>query len=205
MIVAHDPGHGKIHDGVLDGGTLARFDANGDGVVDAQDTEALVVSKLVSSIVDGIDWVTHTLLRDGPVGPPYSTRAKMAKDRGASIVLCHHINAYADDKPSGFYSYYLPESELGHEVASAMARSAPRPVWRGAATPAGAKTSQGAKNILDCYAAAGVTAVLLEWGFATNPSDRAFLSDLRWRPAIVACAAVGIAHAMAMTHGIIVQ
>lgn len=203
MIVAHDPGHGKIHNGVLDTGTPARFDANTDGVVDAQDTEALVVSKIVSSIVDGIDWVTHTLLRDGPVGPTYSQRAKMAKDRGASIVLCHHINASDVEKPSGLYAYYLAESELGHEVASAISRSAPRPVWRGAATPASPQTSQGAKNILDCYAAAGVTAVLIEWGFATNPSDRAFLADLRWRPAIVSCAAVGIAHAMAMTHGVI--
>jgi N-acetylmuramoyl-L-alanine amidase len=203
-LIAHDPGHGiGVTRGgrrVVQTGTPARADANGDGVIDSRDTEAVVNMGIARSIVDGIPWVAHMLLRDGPVGPGYTRRAAMAAEAHATFVMAHHINSFPDARTHGMRVFYLPSDKLAGDVACVIARTAPAPLWHGGATPATSQHYPSVCNILSCYANVGLPAVLIEWGFATHPEDARALVDLRLRPSIVACAAAGIAHVMAATH-----
>lgn len=203
-LIAHDPGHGiEVTRGgrrVIQTGTAARADANGDGVVDARDTEAAVNMGIAESIAHGVPWVAHMLLRDGPIGPGYTRRAAMAAEAHATFVLCHHINSFPDERTRGLRAFYLPSDQLAGDTAQVIARAAPAPLWHGGATPATHVHYPSVVNILACYANVGLPAVLIEWGFATHPEDARVLVDLRYRPAIVACAAAGIAHVMAATH-----
>lgn len=204
LVFAHDPGHGKVRliggREVVDPGTSARADINGDGNIGAEDSEANEVLSFARDIRDGVPWAAHILLRDGPVGPTYQERAERAKKAGASLVLCHHVNANNSSKPHGLMAFYLPSDELGSEVASVIARCAPKPLWRGGATPATSRTWPRVVGVMSCYANVGLPVVLIEWGFATNPGNAMALADLTLRPAIVACAASGIAHAMYYLH-----
>jgi N-acetylmuramoyl-L-alanine amidase len=200
ILVAHDPGHGRMRriDGklVLDNGTPARIDVDGDGDIDRDDSEAALVLGISRSIIDGLPAYSHVLLRDGPVGPSYQQRAAKAKERGADLALLHHINAYEKSEAAhGLKAFYLPDDTLGYETASAIARAAPHPLFRGAATPATSRDWARVVWVLSHYASVGMPCVLIEWGFATNARDREVLVDPLWRPALVACAAAGIAHA----------
>lgn len=185
MIVAHDPGHG--HDGDEGCAHHGLFEA----------PQALAFAH---SIADGVRWADHRLLRTDDRGARYGERAAEAKRIGAQLVLLHHVNASDHPEVRGLMAFYDPGDPLGLEAASAIARAAPKSLYRGGATPA---THLAWPRVLWClqhYRALGLTAVLIEWGFATNPDDARYLLDLRSRPAIVVCAAAGIARAMELTH-----
>ena len=180
ITVVHDPGHGYKGD---------------PGCCHAGIIEANYVLSLAQAIAVGVPSVGHHLLRVDANGPDYPTRARRAKELGADIVLLHHVNANESPDCRGLMAFYDHGDLLAADVAMAIARAAPTPIFRGIPTIA---TRLGWPRVLWCldhYRALGLSAVLIEWGFGTSPKDAAYLENPINRPALIATAAAGLAKA----------
>jgi N-acetylmuramoyl-L-alanine amidase len=161
------------------------------------------VLELAQALADGIDipGVSHRLLRtanDGAWCPGYVERAEAALKAEAQLVLCHHVNSYADASAHGLITFYDAGDELGALVAGEIARSAPKPLRRArdavfVASPA--DWTAASHWVIDHYRSLGISAVLIEWGFSSNPGDAAALLAPATRPDMVTCAAAGVARA----------
>jgi N-acetylmuramoyl-L-alanine amidase len=186
VIIAHDPGHGAppAIQGVCANGIVER---------DA-------VLHIATDVAAGIPYVDHRLLRTGPVGVLDADRAKAAKALGAGLVVCHHINEDADKTSHGLITFYAPGDAIGEEVANVMADNSPARMVRTAGFRTyGASMSDWTSRalwVIGHYRAVGIPCVLIEWGFASNPIDAAFLLNPGNRPAMIACVAAGIARFM---------
>jgi len=182
MRVGHDPGHGH----------------NGDtGCVHNGVVESTYVMTLAQDITAGIPWVNHTLLRKVDDAPAYAERAQAALKAGCDLVFLHHVDA-AGLTDTGLKAFFDPGDELGFEVAGVLSRCSPARLWRGKTQPFAA-TERGWPRVrwcLEWYRQVGLSAVLIEWGYSTNPGDATVLLDPKARPAQVACVASGIARAL---------
>jgi N-acetylmuramoyl-L-alanine amidase len=182
MKIGHDPGHGFkgdtgcVHNGVV---------------------ESEYVLTLAQDVAAGIPWVTHTLLRSAEEAPAYAERAQSALKANCDLVFLHHVDA-AGPADSGLKAFFDPGDEPGFEVAGALSRCSPTRLWRGKTQPFAA-TERGWPRVrwcLEWYRQLGLSAVLIEWGYSTNPADAETLLDPKGRPAQVAAVMSGIARAM---------
>jgi N-acetylmuramoyl-L-alanine amidase len=168
--------------------------------------------------------VEQRLTRQEDITISYEQRAEDAWEWAGPrcLVLCHHVNAMVrqiavgkddagvpvlqdvpDETVDGLMAFALAQDYRGLEVASAVMRAAPCGLLR-RKTKSIPATSQDwtrhAYNVLRPYARRGMIAVLVEWGFATSPRDRAILQSPSSRPAICAAAAAGVSRALELIH-----
>lgn len=188
MLVAHDPGHGAP----------LRITGTTAGGIAERD----LVLELARDVAAGILWAQHLLLRDEPEGPSYDERANAAAAAGARLVLCHHVNAYSSDKARGLMVFVDEHDGLAEEVGLAITRATPAELVREDALAFALQGdwTRDAHAVIEHYHRRGLPCVFIEWGFATSPHDVDVLTRARSRPAIVACAAAGIARAIELTH-----
>jgi len=148
------------------------------------------------------------LARDRDVTIPYADRAEAARKWGARLALLHHVNAMVyppthelAGKPwpkfDGLMTFALATQPRAIDVARTIGRCAPhrllqkKPFY--VATPH--DWTAEAYNCLIVYARENINAVLIEWGFATSPTDAEILRSSLHRPALCAAAAAGIGRA----------
>lgn len=177
-----DPGHGGDDPGTSHGG-LKESDLN------------LVIGLHVRRMLLGSGWpVDVVMTRDGDEGiGSLRTRNITAANFGADVVFPIHVNASVDDTAHGIRVFYWPSNKRALEIASAVARAAPKAVYRGldtAVIPVNRSGYPAAKNVVGAYAA---TAVLVECGFATNPDDREYLQTPGAQYALTAAICAGVA------------
>ena len=190
MLLCHDPGHGA---------KPAILGVCKNGIVERD-----AVLSIVQDIAAGIPWVEHQLLRKSSIGLLDADRAQVARQLGAEFVLCHHINEDLDANSHGLITFYEPGDAIGQQVATVIAGAAPEKLlrpekYRTYAAVAGDWTSR-ALWVLDHYRKVGIPCALIEWGFASYPTDAAYLLDTDNRPAMVACVAAGVARAMELIN-----
>ena len=146
-------------------------------------------------------------------------RAMLAHNFRADIAFSHHVNgmfhqrkavSYEDDgsgdgatpilgelrphlKGSGLMCFAREDDEIGIEVGAAVMRAAPACLQREEPETYIAKPNNWTRNTYNVLAPYGSTpAVLIEWGFATHPEDRAALLDPRLRTSLDAAMLAGI-------------
>ena len=141
------------------------------------------------------------LLRSKKTGATYGDRAVTAAEWRADLVICLHVNSYINDQLAGMICMYDRADLMGREVAKAIARAAPSRLLR--EDPMTFPVSplnwtRRANGIVRQYRAAGLSCVLSELGFASNPADVAVLTSPRSRDAMCAAHIAGIARAVEM-------
>lgn len=192
--VYQDPGHDRARPGTQAG-----------GIDEERDVFALASS--VNTYLNHFPYVSSTLSRVlGEQSKRYRDRATEAKALGARLVICHHINAYTDASGHGLMTFYTPGDALGQAAADTLARCAPPDLRRQAdnrmfaAGPAG--WTAAAWRVMDAYRRNGLSVMLVEWGFATNPRDAAILLDTARRPELCAGVMSAVARVISLTHGV---
>lgn len=192
MIIGHDPGHGYLHKGVPHPGTSL-------GTI----TERDWVMQQATELTTALPWAQHYLLRHGESGPVYPMRAASAAELGCDIVFCHHVNAGPTPELDGLMVFVIPGDHITREVGDAIMRAAPSELRRRKprSTPATSSDwTRDAHGVLRHYHERGVRAVLIEWGFATSPLDRAVLLSAASLPARCMAAGAGSARAFELLH-----
>lgn len=194
MRLWHDPQHGGDNRGCEWGGIQERKWVVG------------MATDLLPSL--GVFGCEQRLARDRDVTIPYEERAETARQWGARLALLHHVNAmvYPEGhelagrpwpKFDGLMTFALGHDSIGLEVAKTIGRCAPRQLVQGkptyVATPH--DWTVDAYRCLIHYGRVHVPAVLIEWGFATSPTDSAILQSDIHRPSLCAAAAAGIGRA----------
>lgn len=155
-IVVLDAGHGG-----KDGGTSA------DGARE-KDINLAIVLKMEKLLQDrGIETL---LTREDDSFLKLADRAVMANDRGASLFVSIHCNAYdKDNRVQGLECYYHPDSESGKELAEGICKKLKED---------GKIETRSARA--EDYAVLRETeckSVLIEIGYLTNASEREKLLD----------------------------
>ena len=170
-----DPGHGGDDRGVVEYGL----------------TESLYVREFAEDLALGIRWmhpevsIRFTRTQDD-VDPGWDGRREEAE--GSELVLSLHLNGHRSPVLKGALALYWPGNVMGEMVADAIARAFPSPLYR-ANSPHGWRVSKGnwprAYNVVRQYRQ---TAVLVELGYATSPTDaEALADDVTRQGLIVAC------------------
>jgi N-acetylmuramoyl-L-alanine amidase len=97
-------------------------------------------------------------------------RAMHAADAKADIVVSLHVDSSVDPTRHGSTSLYWPGNKVGQRIAKQIALAWP-PVLRRdfKSRPATKKQWKDANYVIGCYK--NVTAVLVEFGFGSNPRD----------------------------------
>jgi N-acetylmuramoyl-L-alanine amidase len=176
--VVLDPGHGGNESGAVGPGGLVEKDVNFDVT---QDVQQLLEAQ----------GATVVLTRSADYNTTLKTRAEIAVDLRPQVFLSIHHNA-APDGPSD-----LPGNEAYYQIASADSKRLAGLIWEevtAAFTPYRiawvADTDHGAKyrpgsSGGDYYGilrnAAGVTTVLSEAAFISNPAEEHLLADPAFR------------------------
>lgn len=185
-----DPGHGGHNHGIRQG----RLYEN-DVVLDL--AKGYVARQLGQANVE----LTLARYRDEYI--PYAHRARVAEDWSADLAVLHHVNGmfFGKDHPragqanpsaSGLSVFVVEGTGSVHEQSYAAARDLllavrhPLRLWKNRTTPHRSKQvgkdgkrhwTSRALSHLRHYVDRGIPALLVEWGFATNDSDRWLLLD----------------------------
>jgi N-acetylmuramoyl-L-alanine amidase len=138
----------------------------------------------------------------------YSERAEAARKWGADLAFLHHVNAmvYPDGHElegqpwvrfDGLMTFALPQDRIGFDVAKAIGKRAPTELMQKKPTYIASRDdwTKHAYNCLVHYGRVGIPSVLIEWGFATSPTDRTILLSADHRPSLCATAACGVGRA----------
>lgn len=194
MRVWHDPQHGGNNLGCEYNGILERA------------WVVVMATDLVPAL--GVFGCEQKLARDRDIAIPYEDRAEAARMFGARLALLHHVNAMVypeghelEGKPwakyDGLMTFALATQPAAIEVASMIGRCAPRRLRQRKPTYIASPHdwTEPAYNCLIAYARENIPAVLIEWGFATSPTDAEILRSTIHRPALCAAAAAGIGRA----------
>lgn len=190
MKVFHDPGHGGDDHGCVHNGIVEK-----DLVLDI----ALDISEALRP------WgITQQFSRVIDVSSSLHWRAESAAEFGADIALVYHIDALEGaPHAKGLITRCIP-GDIGFDVAWQITHCAPKWLFRAPAIPGlpGSRLwTKGVEKVLKPYHERNVPAVLIKWGFATNPDDAKVLLSPASRPAIIATAIAGIARAMELKNG----
>jgi N-acetylmuramoyl-L-alanine amidase len=201
----HDPGHGGAGSGGCDHGGLD------------EPEWVLDFSKGLVLALGGFG-CEQRLTRTKDVHLHYMDRAEAGLEWGAKLVFCHHVNAMIrkvqigtgqdgepiwreepDERFDGLMTFAHATQPKALEIGDAICRAAPARLLQ--RKPRAIPTTRDdwtgrAYNVMRPYVQHGMTAVLIEWGFATSPRDRAVLMDDAARPTLYAAAAAGLARAM---------
>jgi len=178
--VVLDPGHGGTESGAIGPTGLLEKDVN------------FAVTEDVQHLLEA-QGATVVLTRTGDYNPTLKTRAKIAVDLHPEVFVSIHHNA-APDGPSD-----VPGNETYYQIASADSKRLAGLIWEEqtaaftpydvawvADTDHGAKYRPGSRGG-DYYGilrnAAGVTTVLSEAAFISNPPEERLLTDPAFRHA----------------------
>lgn len=157
--VVIDPGHGGTDPG---------------GRGPSGESESEFAFRICASLARRLDAVgTSTLLTRGPYdGPDEITRAALANDFGADLLLSIHLNAHHDQLAAGASSYYFEGANIASEPGEHLAQLL--------------QDELAAGGRIDCRAhgksypilrETSMPAVVLEPGFITDPDEVKALSD----------------------------
>lgn len=194
MKVWQDPQHGGSNKGCEWGGLIERHQVVG-------------ISNDLVPVLGGMG-CEQRLARTGDETIPYADRAKAAADWGAELAFLHHINAMVyprghelEGKPwiryDGLMTFALADDPKALSVAEVIGHCAPVELRQRMPTYV-ANPHDWTRNAYNClvhYSRVGIPAVLIEWGFATSPRDRAILQSADHRMSLCAAAACGIGRA----------
>lgn len=186
------------------------------GCVHAELEERFWVMKMAQDLEPSLlAWgVEVRYAREGDETIDYSDRAEQARIWGADLAFLHHVNAYRyppghplagqpHPNADGLLCLALPTDHIGLEVGSAITRAAPKDLLgrKLRTIPTNPYDwTKHAHSVLLEYGRRGVPAVLIEWGFATSPRDRAILMGANHRPALVAAAMAGVGRFLELKH-----
>jgi N-acetylmuramoyl-L-alanine amidase len=191
--VWHDPGHGGSNKGLEHEGFVERHW----NLEFAQ----LLTDKLVG------DFPEQQIARHSDEHAYYSKRAQKAQTWGADVALLHHVNGAfwpADGPHEGG-----PRLHMQGAICFTMRSNSAR-LWSMARVllyhlPGDLRRTRNdliiaesdnwtrdAHGHLRHYTGLGIPAILIEWGFATNPNDREALQDTRTRLQMVRAVAAAL-------------
>ncbi len=193
--IAHDPGHGTPF--TYDDGSAGYRS----GIVHAGVSEAAWVLRHVRYLAEVLaPMAVHQILRTSEVGGSYADRASKV-DPQTDLVICHHVNGQFDDggnalpKIDGLMVFNLPGSYVTREVGEAIMRAAPSELRRHKQKVIPANPGDWTRrtyNVMQVYHRIGYQVLLIEWGFATSPIDRAVLLAEKSTLALAGSLAAGI-------------
>lgn len=183
MRLWHDPGHGGSNPGLVYNGFIER-----DWVVD---WSHFLINKLTDACSE------QRMARYGNVSMGYSIRASDARAWDADAALLHHVNGMffpkdhirageARQEFHGTMAFVVFADKVARQWVTAILDGTPPVLQRTSnilipSHPIG--WTQDAYGHLHHYADRGIPAVLMEYGFATNPGDRKALNNpmVRWQ------------------------
>jgi len=128
---------------------------------------------------------------------PLAERGARSHQCAADLVLCVHVNSYTTDQLHGAMAFYWPGDKMGCELGDTWLHATLPPLAVNgrraiAADPSrpGDEWLRRARAVLEPHEA---RAVLLELGFASNPTDHEALQDPATQSAMVASVMVMLA------------
>ncbi len=174
-IVAIDPGHGGKDPGAIGPTGLRESDV----VLDV----ALRLRDLL-----GADGIRTIMIRDTDVFVDLFDRAKVARERGATIMVSIHANAHAQTAVNGSETYYLTPQSL------ALAQMIQDELGALLGIPSrGVKTA----NFV-VLREPGIPSVLVETAFISHPDDEVRLRDVSFRQKVAQAIYRGITRFLAI-------
>lgn len=134
--------------------------------------------------------IAATCIRTGDYPLSFTQRAAVASNYRADLALSIHVNASTNAQARGFQAYYMPADSLAEALARAINERIPATMKRRthAVIPA-SLDGKGDDAVIRRYK---MPAVLLELGFASNASDRAYLLSERGQECLAASIAAGV-------------
>lgn len=194
MTIALDPGHGGHRPGAI----------RGDFV------EAPYVLEfayyLGARLRRGPEPVDVHLVREHDEDIPLYERGAITKSIRPDLILSFHVNASVDPKLRGLITFYWPGNPLGREVATAIARATPEPLYRErsavfAATDEPGEHDDWLERPRAVLAPHKATAVLVELGYMSNAVDASALKCRTIRHGLAVAVEAGIARARHLLVG----
>jgi N-acetylmuramoyl-L-alanine amidase len=174
--VVIDPGHGGTDRGIVVDG-LAEADV-------VLDIAARVEGRLAAT------GVVAVLTRGASSGPDLATRALLAQDVGADLVLSLHCDGYASPVPSGVASFYWGDARVGSR--SAVGARLAQLVQSEVVARTGMVDLRSHGCTIDMVRMTKMPAVQVEVGYLTNPSDRERLSRRDFRDAVAEALVIAV-------------
>jgi len=167
-VVVLDPGHGGTDPGVT-----------GYGLTEAE--IALDVATRVQGRLAAIG-VSPVLTRGADSGPDEMTRAALAEDVGADVVLSVHCDGHPSPRAGGVASFYWGDERVG--ARSAVGEQLAQLVQSEITARTGLLDLRSHACTLDMVRITRMPAVQVELGYLTNPDDARLLADGGFRDAI---------------------
>ena len=189
-----DPGHGGDNTGAQVSSILEKH-------------LNLSISRDIEAFLDGWPFLTQMQSRLNDDDISYEARGKKARSWKADLVICHHCNTMPNNpEVSGLTTFVRPGDSMGYEIAHQIARAAPSGLQYHQTTPFVTEKlhlqrnewKTAANNVLSAFHP--IPTVLVEWGYMTNPQDRAYLLDLVQRPAMATAVLAGLARYVSLKH-----
>ena len=175
-VVVIDPGHGGTDPGICVAG-LAEADVT-------LDVAARVEGRLAAT------GVVAVLTRGGGNGPDSATRAALAEEVRADVVLSLHCDGHSSPVPSGVASFYWGDARVGSR--SAVGARLAQLVQSEVTARTGLVDLRTHACTIDMVRLTKMPAVQVEIGYLTNPLDRERLARPDFRDAVAEALVIAI-------------
>lgn len=179
--VVLDPGHGGKNLGTQAAG------------IDEKHITLDICKEVALSFHGFHPWIDIELTRYEDEDVSFEERAQIAQDFGADFVISVHANANRDPHVRGVECYVWPEVAKPRYIARALMQAMPQelhPHKLFTANPG--KWFGPARTILEPHWRRDTPAVLLEVGYATNPTDLPFLLEETGKAMVASAIRMGI-------------
>ena len=138
----------------------------------------------------------------------YKDSAHNAKDWGADLAICHHVNALVfgkghalegepDSRGHGLICFTASDTYREDSIADAIRLASPPQLQlqrhRAIIKSNPNNWTKNANYIISCYREYNIPTILIEWGFATSLADSCILKSPSYRYNLVACVMAGVA------------
>lgn len=169
VILVCDPGHGGSDRGCAANGIVEK------------DTAYRLVSAARHRVAQSPDKVMVFPTRDGDFRPSFGERAAVATKAHADAAVSLHINASAREDVAGLWLFWKSDCKKSQRIAEHLRDHAPSyfrqypiRIWEAKddTREKGDEWLARPQHVLELYRC---PAVLVEFGFATNPGDAAYL------------------------------
>jgi N-acetylmuramoyl-L-alanine amidase len=167
-VVVIDPGHGGVDPGVVGHG-LAEADV-------VLDIAARVEGRLAATGVAAV------LTRGVGNGPDDVSRATLAQDVGADVVLSLHCDGHGSPRASGIATFFWGDDRVG--ARSAVGERLAQLVQSEVTARTGLVDLRSHACTTDLVRITRMPAIQVEVGYLTNPDDAARLGDPAFRDAV---------------------
>jgi N-acetylmuramoyl-L-alanine amidase len=179
-----DPGHGGRDPGCVVNGFIEKDFVFG-------------LAKELDASLSGLGWPVEAVLsRDADTDIPLHFPAELAEKHEAILTLSLHVDGSGNGDAHGLMCFAKYGDEPSRAVARNILRAAPRALMN---RPVIERVQRGDKyypRVWDVLEPHKGTAVLVECGFCTNPSDRSYLNSVGGQRGIIAALLVGISQAI---------